>query len=68
MKIIKNFLLFWYHFVVGDDWRIAVGVGIGFIVDAVLANKLHLQLWWLMPIIVVGILTFSLSFEIGAKK
>ena len=26
MTYLKNFLLFWYDFMVGDDWMIAAGV------------------------------------------
>ena len=26
MKYLRGFVLFWYDFIVGDDWRVAVGV------------------------------------------
>jgi hypothetical protein len=29
MTYLKNFLLFWYDFMVGDDWMIAAGVLMG---------------------------------------
>lgn len=28
MRIVSGFALFWWDFIVGDDWRIAVGVGL----------------------------------------
>ena len=46
MRRLKAFGLFWYDFVVGDDWRIAVGLGlflertrIGRIVHATAENR-----------------------------
>lgn len=60
MKYLKQFGLFWYHFVVGDDWRIAAGVVIGLGLIALLSHNTHIQVWWLLPIIVVIMLTLSL--------
>ena len=60
MNYLKRFGSFWYHFVVGDDWRIAVGVIIGLALTAFLAHGPHLQAWWLLPILVVTMLGLSL--------
>src|SRR5438105_4734057 len=43
---------FWYSFIVGDDWTVAVAVLIGLAVTGIL-NANHIVGWWLMPIIVV---------------
>ena len=43
---------FWYDFIIGDDWTVAVAVFIGLIVTGIL-NSNHIVSWWLMPIIVV---------------
>jgi hypothetical protein len=37
MTHLKNFLRFWYDFMVGDDWLIAAGVVIGLVLSAALA-------------------------------
>jgi len=50
---------FLYNFIVGDDWTVAVAVGIGLIVTAVL-NVNHIVAWWLIPVIVVLMLGISL--------
>ena len=60
MKYIKQFSLFWYHFVVGDDWRIAVSVIIALSVIAYLTHSHHSQIWWLLPVVVVVTLSISL--------
>jgi hypothetical protein len=50
---------FWYQFIIGDDWTMAAAVAVGLIVTAVLhANGV--SAWWLMPLLVVGILGVSL--------
>lgn len=43
---------FWYDFIIGDDWTVAVAVFIGLVATGIL-NANHIVSWWLMPIIVV---------------
>lgn len=50
---------FLYEFIVGDDWTVAVAIGIGLILSAIL-NVNHVATWWLMPVIVVVMLGISL--------
>lgn len=59
MRYIKAFLLFWYDFIVGDDWVIAVGVVLGLFATHRLAHA-DVNAWWLMPIAVVLLLAISL--------
>jgi hypothetical protein len=69
MKIVKQFFSFWYHFIVGDDWRIAVGVIIGLAITALLTHNSNLQVWWLLPVLVVIMLSLSLWIATrGLKK
>jgi hypothetical protein len=60
MNILRSFGSFWYHFIVGDDWRIAVGVIVGLGFTGLMVHAAHLQAWWLLPGIVVIMLTASL--------
>ena len=60
MKFLRRFGAFWYHFIVGDDWRIAVGVVAGLSLTASIVHGAHTQAWWLLPIMVVTMLTLSL--------
>jgi len=59
MSFIKNFGLFWYDFVVGDDWSVAVGIVIALIITALLEHQ-NITAWWLMPVAVVLVLAMSL--------
>ena len=58
MTPLRRFAAFWYDFIVGDDWRIAVGVAAALIVTALLAAQ-SVSTWWLLPLAVAGILFAS---------
>jgi hypothetical protein len=60
MRWLKQFGAFWYDFVIGDDWRIAAAVVVGLALTTVVAHRTQLATWWLMPVVVLGILGFSL--------
>jgi hypothetical protein len=62
MTYLKNFLLFWYDFIVGDDWMIAAGVVVGLVLSAALA-RCDLNAYWVMPVTVVVMLAASLWRE-----
>jgi hypothetical protein len=63
---VKAFLRFWYDFIVGDDWTIAVGVVLALAVTAVLAHHGLHSVWWLVPLVVATGLTWSVLR--GAKR
>jgi hypothetical protein len=48
-----------WEFVVGDDWRTAVGVAVALGVTAVAAAA-DIAAWWIMPLAVLAILAASL--------
>ena len=47
-----------WEFVVGDDWRVALGVAVALGLVAALV-ALGLNAWWLMPPAVLGLLGWS---------
>jgi hypothetical protein len=60
MNHLRSFGAFWYHFIIGDDWRIAVGVVLGLGATAITVHIAHIQVWWLLPVMVVTMLILSL--------
>ena len=48
-----------WEFVVGDDWRIALGVVLALALTALLADA-AIAAWWVMPPAVVGLLALSI--------
>jgi hypothetical protein len=51
MNYVVAFLRFWYDFVVGDDWWVAIGIGLGIGLTAILASA-DVASWWVMPVVV----------------
>jgi uncharacterized membrane protein len=56
VRIVGGFLYFWYDFIIGDDWRVAAGVVIGFFVT----HAIGIHSWWLMPVVVASMLLYTL--------
>lgn len=48
-----------WDFVVGDDWRTAIGVALALALTA-LAAAAGVSAWWVMPLAVLGLLTLSI--------
>ena len=65
MKYIVGFGRFWFDFIVGDDWRLAVGVVTMLVVVHATARS-HPGLWWLLPAAVA--LLLSLSIGLAVRK
>lgn len=59
MERIRAFGRFWYDFVVGDDWRVAVGVVLALALTYVLSSRTT-SVWWVLPAAVVVLLPLSL--------
>ncbi len=59
MSAVRRILLGVWEFVVGDDWRAAVGVAAALGLTAVVATT-DVAAWWIMPVSVVAILALSL--------
>jgi membrane protein implicated in regulation of membrane protease activity len=59
MRWVFAFLRFWYDFIVGDDWVIAVGIVAAIALTALIAHH-GLEAWWVMPVAVVALLAGSL--------
>jgi membrane-bound metal-dependent hydrolase YbcI (DUF457 family) len=60
MKKIRAFAAFWYDFVIGDDWRVAVGVILALGCTFLLARVTTIAVWWLLPVAVVLLLPTSI--------
>ena len=59
MSRVRAFVVFWYDFIVGDDWRVAVGVIAALAVTYGLSTT-TIPAWWVLPAAVVLLLPLSL--------
>ncbi len=66
MKPLLRFGRFWYDFVIGDDWRVAVVVIASIAIVAVAAHH-GLNWWWFLPLAVAGVLTASVV-EVARRR
>jgi len=56
---VGTFWRFWYEFIVGDDWRIAMGVVAALGITALLARTTVLPVWWIVIVVVLALLPLS---------
>ena len=59
MKYLKAFGRFWWNFIVGDDWRVALGVAVALAATYLLTHH-GVNAWWLLPVAVAAVLAGSL--------
>jgi uncharacterized membrane protein len=63
VRLIGGFLFFWYDFIIGDDWRVAAVIVLGLFTT----HSMGATAWWVMPLVVASILTFTLIEASAAK-
>lgn len=59
MTRVESLLASVWEFVVGDDWRTALGVVLALALTALTATT-SIAAWWIMPPAVIGLLALSL--------
>jgi hypothetical protein len=62
MRYIVAFFKFWYDFIVGDDWTIAVAVAVAIAITVCLV-----QSWWMLPLAAIVALGASLWRAVRAR-
>ncbi|HTF55319.1 MAG TPA: hypothetical protein VK735_48405 [Pseudonocardia sp.] len=55
----RAFLAFWYDFIVGDDWRAAVGVIVALVLTYAISAT-SIAAWWVLPLAVLVVLPMTL--------
>jgi hypothetical protein len=61
---VRRFGAFWWDFVVGDDWRVAVGIALALGLTALLATT-WASAWIVLPLAVAAVLWMSLRRAAG---
>jgi hypothetical protein len=62
MRYIRSFGLFWWDYIVGDNWRVAAGLALAFGLTWLLAHN-GIAAWWLLPLAVAVLLVGSVRRE-----
>jgi hypothetical protein len=63
---LRAFAAFWYDFVIGDDWLVAVGIVLA-LAGTYLLSQAGIAAWWLIPAVIVIVLPVSLWRAVRAK-
>jgi hypothetical protein len=63
MNALRTFVQFWWDFVVGDDWRLALGGALALGLTAAVART-DVSAWWIAPAVVIALLVTTL---VGAQ-
>jgi hypothetical protein len=67
MKKIRAFGAFWYDFIIGDDWRVALGVAVALAATYAVAQT-SVPAWWIVPAAVVILLPLTLWRAVRSSK
>ncbi len=59
LRGLRAFGSFWADFILGDDWTVALAVGIALLATWGLVAA-GIPAWWLLPVVVVAMTTVSL--------
>ncbi len=62
MRYLEAFGRFWWDFIVGDDWRVAVGLAAALGLTWLLEHY-GVAAWWLLPLAVAVVLAGSVRRE-----
>jgi hypothetical protein len=57
---IRAFGAFWYDFIIGDDWRVAVGIGAALAITYGLSRTTDVSVWWIVVVGVAVLLPLSI--------
>jgi len=60
MDTLRGFFAFWYDFIVGDDWRVALTVVLALGVTATVSHLNGAGPWWIVVVAVIAVLPLSI--------
>ncbi len=60
MRTIRAFAAFWYDFVVGDDWRVALTVALALAATFAVNRLTGAAMWWIVVAAVVAALPLTI--------
>jgi hypothetical protein len=66
LRWLTAFGRFWYDFVIGDDWTVAVTVAVALVVTRLLHDA-GVSTWWLVPAAATAVVGLSLRRTAGHR-
>jgi hypothetical protein len=60
LRHLRKFGAFWYDFIIGDDWRVALSVAGALALTAAVNRLTGASVWWIVVVAVVTALPLSI--------
>jgi hypothetical protein len=60
VRKLRAFGTFWYDFIIGDDWRVALAVALALTCTVVVSRLTGAASWWIVVVAVVAVLPLSI--------
>jgi hypothetical protein len=57
---VRAFFAFWYGFIVGDDWRVALSIAVALAATIALNRLTGTAPWWIVVVAVIAVLPISI--------
>ena len=67
MRSLRAFGKFWYDFIIGDDWRVALTIAVALAATAAVNHLTGATVWWIVVVAVVAVLPLSIYRSIRDK-
>jgi uncharacterized membrane protein YccC len=61
LRRLRTFGTFWYNFVIGDDWRVALTIAVALGATLAMNHLTDTAPWWLLVVAVVVVLPVSIA-------
>lgn len=69
MKFLRGFYEFWYDFIIGDDWKIAVAVVSVLLIGAIAVMNGAASATILAPLLAIGVaVAFTVALFVDVRK
>ncbi|MGH3640327.1 MAG: hypothetical protein ACRDUX_15010 [Mycobacterium sp.] len=60
MNKVRAFFAFWYDFIIGDDWRVALSITVALAATIAVNRLTGTAPWWIVLVAVIAILPISI--------
>jgi hypothetical protein len=61
MRALRTFGMFWYNFIIGDDWRVALTIAVALGATLAVNRMTDVTSWWILVVAVVVVLPVSIA-------
>ena len=68
IRRIHAFCAFWYDFIIGDDWLVALGVTLALAITFAVSRSTDASVWWIIVVAVAILLPLSVFRATGRRR